>query len=81
MTKTLIATAALAAVFVTTTAQAEIWCEENRGCLETGKQIRLVHQRNETSVVSRDGKGRINMRGTSVVNDTPHQTAAPVRRR
>jgi hypothetical protein len=35
-----------------TTAQAEIMCTERGGCWETGKQIRLIQSRQETSVPS-----------------------------
>jgi hypothetical protein len=53
------------------TAQAEIMCTETGGCWETGKHIRLIHSRQETSVPSRDGKGRTRIIG--IANDTPGQ--------
>jgi hypothetical protein len=72
MTKTLIAAAAFTAVFISTV-NAEIWCEERRGCWETGGRIRLVHQRTERTVIRRDGNGTETFGGTSLVNDTPYQ--------
>ena len=63
-------------------AKAEIMCTEQGGCWETGKHIRLIHSRQETSVPSRDGKGTTRIIG--IANDMPHQQhqrAAPVRRR
>ena len=64
---------AVASLFVlaATAAQAEIMCTETGGCWETGKQIRLVHSRQETNVPSRDGKGRTRIIG--IANDMPHQ--------
>ena len=65
-----------------TTAQAEVMCTERGGCWETGKRIRLIHSRQETSVPSRDGKGTTRI--TGIANDIPGQTygpASPVRRR
>ena len=64
-----------------TTAQAEIMCTERGGCWETGKQIRLIQSRQETSVPSRDGKGTTRIIG--IADDMPGQTyrPAPVRRR
>jgi hypothetical protein len=61
-------------------AKAEIMCTERGGCWETGKQIRLINSRQETSVPNRDGKGTQRIIG--IANDMPHQQrAAPVRRR
>jgi len=75
----LLLTAAVA-VLISTAAQAEIMCTDQGGCWETGMQIRLVHNRTETSVPSRDGKGRTRL--IAVANDTPHQTfRSPQRRR
>ena len=62
---------AVAILIATTTAHAEIMCTETGGCWETGKQIRLVHSRQETNVPSRDGKGRTRIIG--IANDMPHQ--------
>jgi hypothetical protein len=54
-----------------TIAQAEIMCTERGGCWETGKAIRLINNRQETSVPSRNGKGT--MRIIGIANDMPHQ--------
>src|SRR5262249_17811901 len=74
--------AAATALLISTAANAEIMCSEHAGCWETGKQIRLVHSRQETSVPSRDGKARTRIIG--IADDMPHQTFPPtqaVRRR
>jgi hypothetical protein len=52
-------------------AQAEIMCTDLGGCWETGKTIRLVNSRQETSVPSRSGKGTTRIMG--IANDMPHQ--------
>jgi hypothetical protein len=63
-------------------ASAEIMCTERGGCWETGRQIRLIHSRQEISVPSRDGKGTTRIIG--IANDIPgqrlQQTTAPRRR-
>jgi hypothetical protein len=69
MLRILTTTAALI-VFVSG-ANAEIMCTERGGCWETGKQIRLIHSRQETSVPSRDGKARTRIIG--IADDMPHQ--------
>jgi hypothetical protein len=69
MLRILTTTAALI-VFVSG-ANAEIMCTERGGCWETGKQIRLIHSRQETSVPSRDGKGSTRIIG--IADDMPHQ--------
>jgi hypothetical protein len=64
--------ATIALVGMTFVAQAEIMCTERGGCWETGKPIRLINNRQETSVPSRNGKG--NMRIIGIANDMPHQS-------
>jgi len=49
--------ATIALVGMTYAAQAEIMCTERGGCWETGKAIRLINNRQETSVPNRNGKG------------------------
>jgi hypothetical protein len=68
MKSLLIVAATLAAC---TAAKAEIMCSERGGCWETGKQIRLIHSRQETAVPSRDGKGTTRIIG--IANDIPGQ--------
>jgi hypothetical protein len=63
--------ATIALVGMTGAAQAEIMCTERGGCWETGKAIRLINNRQETSVPSRNGKGT--MRIIGIANDMPHQ--------
>ena len=77
MRSVLIATAII--MIAATTAHAEIMCTETGGCWETGAHIRLVHSRQETSVPSRDGKGRTRIIG--IANDMPHQTFSQPQRR
>ena len=69
MLRILTTTAALI-VFVSG-ANAEIMCTERGGCWETGKAIRLINNRQETSVPNRNGKGP--MRIIGIANDMPHQ--------
>jgi hypothetical protein len=64
-------TAVAIMTIATMTAHAEIMCTERGGCWETGKHIRLIHSRQETSVPSRDGKGQTRIIG--IANDMPHQ--------
>ena len=70
----LILTTALTVFGFGISAKAEIMCTELGGCWETGKQIRLVNSRQETSVPNRDGKGTQRIIG--VANDVPHQQPA-----
>jgi hypothetical protein len=70
--KTLLAVMALVAM--ASSANAEIMCTERGGCWETGKSIRLINSRQETSVPNRDGKGT--MRIIGIANDIPNQRAA-----
>jgi hypothetical protein len=75
--------AALAMLLITSsTSNAEIMCTE-RGCWETGRIIRLLpgDRGGDATFVNRNGKGTINLNNAPIVNDTPHQTAAPTRRR
>jgi hypothetical protein len=64
-------TAVAILTLATMTAHAEIMCTDRGGCWETGKSIRLIHSRQETSVPSRDGKGRTRIIG--IANDVPQQ--------
>jgi hypothetical protein len=71
MTK-LLATAAVL-VAMTASAWAEITCSR-LGCWETGVRIRLVSNRQERTVTSRDGKGTVTLMNPGVyVSDTPGQ--------
>jgi hypothetical protein len=70
--KTLLATAAIVAALITS-AGAEITCSRI-GCWETGVKIRLVSNRQETTVTSRDGKGTVTLINRGLyVSDTPGQ--------
>jgi hypothetical protein len=62
------------AVF-TTSASAEIMCTHNGGCWETGKQIRLLSNLRgvDQTLPSRDGKGRVDVRGIPIADDYPYQ--------
>jgi hypothetical protein len=63
--------ATFALLGMTYAAQAEIICTERGGCWETGKAIRLINNRQETSVPNRNGKGT--MRIIGIANDMPQQ--------
>jgi hypothetical protein len=68
---------AIAALAVfTTSASAEIMCTERGGCWETGKRIRLLNNLRgvDQTLPSRDGNGRVDVRGIPIANDHPHQT-------
>ena len=56
-------------------ANAEIMCTERGGCWETGKRIRLLNNLRgvDQTLPSRDGNGRVDVRGIPVANDYPHQ--------
>jgi hypothetical protein len=74
-------------LLVSTVAQAEIMCTDNGGCWETGKRIRLLaspYRGVDTTLPSRDGNGRVDVRGIPIANDYPYQhgphfIARPVR--
>lgn len=71
MTKTLIATAALAAALVTTSANADIVCTE-RGCWETGVRIIAVdpsYVRGQPLISYRNGRREV-LRSVGVAEET-----------
>jgi hypothetical protein len=71
--KYVIAIAALLTMIVG--ANAEIMCTERGGCWETGKRIRLLNNLRgvEQTLPSRDGNGRVDVRGIPIADDVPHQ--------
>jgi hypothetical protein len=56
-------------------ANAEIMCTHTGGCWETGKQIRLLSNLRgvDQTLPSRDGKGRVDVRGIPIADDYAHQ--------
>jgi hypothetical protein len=70
----------LALVATVGVARAEIECSMHGGCWETGKKIRLPdspYRGVTTTLTSRDGNGRIDVRNYPYVADTPGVRATP----
>jgi hypothetical protein len=55
--------------------RAEIMCTDLGGCWETGKHIRLLNgpRGTDTTLINRNGSGRVDVRGIPIGNDMPHQ--------